>query len=165
MSKIILCEAAALHVIQGFIKPQEVPVGEHPLDDLRVTFTIPIGCSVIRDKGNGPKEDGFSYPAPAAPQLSMSLAAALLFIKRTHKADPEDAKIWAKCLRESLDQKNSLATLLPPEAAAALQEINANLLAGPKVKGTPTRTPAKRNGADRISVEFETLGGKALKAK
>lgn len=165
MSKIILCEAAALHLIQGFIKPQDVPVGEHKLDDLRVTFTIPIGCSVIRDKGNSPKEDGFTYPAPYAPQQSMNLSAALLFIKRTHKSDPEDAKVWAKCLNESLDPKNAVPFLLPPEAAAALQEINAKLLAAPKVKGQPSRTQAKRNGTDRITVEYETLGGKALRAK
>src|SRR4051794_29551270 len=100
MSKIVVCEAAALHLLAGALeKRAEVPIGDHNLSGLHGSFQFPALAGVARSAGT--KGDGWNEspaPPPMRPVLTLDLQTVLLFLERSLlKGGARARRLWAQC--------------------------------------------------------------------
>lgn len=159
---------AMMHLLKGTLDalPIEVPPGvAHQLGGHQVVFTIPDFATVTRAEGTAGKGFNLDPPAtaPGPPVLSITLAAALLFLSRCGIPGGKKAQArWEECIRESLVLKDAP---LPIEALTALATVQAEQKAPAWEPGEPTktRTPSKRTGAKEVKIEIQRLPKAALR--
>jgi hypothetical protein len=147
-------EAAAKHWFAGALGEVDVPhnAGEpHLLPMLRLTIHTPKDASVVRDVGT--LGDGYDE----APPHTLSLAAALLFIKGMRDSGMKGDMLTAlfkSCILRAKQLNLKPKDLMTPEATAALTQVEGEMQRDCRSR---KKTPAFRKGIPGAKISIVQL--------
>lgn len=151
MGKQAVNEAAAFRFATGALKGQDVPVGRHRLDGVRIIIECPDGAVVVRGKGN----KGKGFDEYTATSKGISLAAVLLFLGKCNALKGRKAiDLWVKCIKAAVKQDAKAEGLMPPEALEAERRVKAKLKGCKAIR----KTPAELIGLENVQIRVEVLG-------
>lgn len=141
-------EAAAVHWFGGALKEVDVPLGEHCLGGVKLTITAPPEAKVIRAEGS--LGDGYEEAPPA----TITLAAALLFIKEMGTHGPLATALFRWCITRAAELKLEPKNLMTLEATEALRQVQAEMQPGCRRR---VRTPASRIGVAGAKIKLTPM--------